>query len=140
MDAAEAKRILAEKAREDEKRERAPVKEVKASDNPTKPADFVGERERALAKGAMDSDIPAQYLDSTRRGGNEVALGSGEGKREQAPVSEARGSDDPSTSLDDDAMDTSETVAGKRRRTPVEGVGDSDTPTQAGWAIFTWPS
>ena len=52
MDAAEAKRISADTAQEDEKRERAPVKGVKVSDNPTTPADLVGNRQRAPAIGA----------------------------------------------------------------------------------------
>ena len=37
----------------------------------------------------------------------------------------------PSTFLDEDAMDTSETLAGKREQPPVEGAMDSDVPTQS---------
>ena len=88
-------------------------------------------RARAPAQGVMDSDNPTLVSDSTRGGGNKDALGSGQGKRGQAPASEAEDSDDPSTSWDDDAMDTSETLAGKRERAPVEGAIDSDTPTQS---------
>ena len=41
-------------------------------------------------------------------------------------------------------MDTSETIAGKRGRAPVEEAMDSDTPARslagnAGRAIFAWP-
>ena len=44
MDAAGAKRNMAEVARDGGKRERAPAKGARVSDNPTKPADFCGER------------------------------------------------------------------------------------------------
>ena len=98
-----------------------PRKGVKVSDNPTQPADLVGKRDRAPAKGAEDSEIPTQFLDSTHGGGNKDTLGSGKGKREHLPVVEAKDSGDPSTSLDEDATDTSETLAGKRGRAPDEG-------------------
>ena len=83
-----------------------------------------GKREWAPAKGVEDSDIPTHFLGSTRGVDNKGALGSGKGKREQAPVQEAKDSDDPSTTLDGDAMDTSETLAGKRERAGMEGVMD----------------
>ena len=74
----------------------------------------------APATRAKDSDIPTQPSDSTHGGGNKDTLGNGEGRREQASVEGAKGSDDPTTSLADDAMDTSETLAGKRWWAPVE--------------------
>ena len=43
-------------------------------------------------------------------------------------MQEAKDSDDPSTSSDEDAMDTSETLAGKGERAPVAGVMDSNIP------------
>ena len=70
-------------------------------------------------------------MDLTRGGGNKDTLGSGKGKREQAPEKEVEDSDDPSASLDEDAMETSETLDGTRERAPVEGVMDTDTPTQS---------
>ena len=81
--------------------------------------------------GMTDSDNPTQLSDSTRGGGNKDTLGSGQGKREHAPASEAKASGDPSASLGEGATDASETLAGKRARAPVEGVMDSDTPIQA---------
>ena len=131
MDAAEAKRKWKEVTQEDGKRGRALAKGAEDSDNPTQPADLVGERERAPAKGVKDSDILTQYSDWTRGGGNEDALGSGNGEREQAPVKEVKVSGDPSAFLDEDAAHTSETLAGQRERAPVEGVADSDIPTQS---------
>ena len=107
MDAAEAKRNLDEVTQEGEKRERGPAKGVKVS------------------------DIPTPLLDSIRGGGNEDTRGSGKGKREQAPAFVAKESEDPSTSLDEDAMDASDTLAGKRERTSVGGVMGSDIPSQS---------
>ena len=49
--AAEAKRNLVEVTQEGWKRERAPAKGAMVSDNPTKPVDLVGKRERAPADG-----------------------------------------------------------------------------------------
>ena len=115
----------------DGKRERAPAKGVKDSDNPTQPLDLVGKRERASAKGVKDSDIPAQFLGSTFGGRNKDILGSGKGKRERAPAQEAKDSDAPSALLDEDPTATSETLAGKRERAPAEGAMDSDIPTQS---------
>ena len=89
-DAAEAKCNLAEVAQEDRKRERAPTEGLKVSDNPIKPVDLEKKRGRAPAEGAKDSDIPTQFLDSARGGGTKDALGSGKGKREQAPSQERR--------------------------------------------------
>ena len=91
MDAVEAKRNLEQLAQEDGKRERAPAQGVKLSDKPMEPADLGRKRERAPANGVMDSDIPTQLSASTRGGGNEDTLGSGEGKREQAPASQSEG-------------------------------------------------
>ena len=68
----------------------------------------------------------AVHFDSARGGGTKAALGSGKGKREQASAKEAEVSDMPSAFLDEDAMDTSETVAGIRGRAPVvwgDGLG-----------------
>ena len=84
--AAGAKRSLEEVTQEDGKRERAPVKGVKASDNPAQPADLVGKRERAPAKGVGGSGISTQFSDSTRGGGNEGALGSGKGNARKCLV------------------------------------------------------
>ena len=44
---------------------------------------------------------------------------------------EAKDSDDPSTSLDEDAMETPETLAGSRERAPAEGVMGPDIPAQS---------
>ena len=85
-DAAEAKRNLEEVTRKDGKRERAPMKGVKASDNPIQPADLVGKRERAPAKKVAGPNIPTQFSDSTRGGGNEGALGSGKGNARKCLV------------------------------------------------------
>ena len=93
--------------------------------------DLVGKRGRAPAKGLKDSDIPTQLSDSARGAGNKDTLGSGKGKREQEPLMEVKDSDDPSAFWDEDATDTSETLAGKRERAPVEGVMGSDIPTQS---------
>ena len=101
------------------------------SDTPMKPVDLFWKRERAPAEGVRGSNNPTQFFDSTRGGGNKDTQGSGKGKREQASVEEAKDSDDPSTSLNEDAMDTSETLAGKRKRAPVEEVTDSDIPIQS---------
>ena len=68
MNAAEEKHNVKVVTQEGGKRERAPVKGVKASDNPTQFADLVGKREQAPAKGVKGSDIPTQLLDSTRLG------------------------------------------------------------------------
>ena len=73
-----------------------------------------------------DSDIPTQLLDTTSGGGNKDTLRSDKGKCAQAPVKEAKDSDKPSAFLDEDAMDLSETLAGKRERAPAEGVMDLD--------------
>ena len=140
MDAAQAKCNLDKSKQGNGRRERAPVKGAKASVKPTKPADLDRKRGRAPAKGVTNS-----LSDSIRGGGNKGALGSGQERREQAPASEAKDSDDPSTSLDEDAIDASETSAGKRERAPAEGLVDSDIPAQSidkktGLAIFTWPS
>ena len=62
---------------------------------PRSPRILVGNDERAPAKDVKYSDIPTQLLDSTRGGGNKDALGSGKGKRKQAPVQEAKDSGDP---------------------------------------------
>ena len=77
MGAANEKRNVKEKTQEDGPRERASVKGVKVSGNPTQPADLAGKRERAPAKGVKDSDIPTQFSDSTRGGRNKGTLGSG---------------------------------------------------------------
>ena len=53
---------------------------------PSSPRILVGNDERAPAKDVTDSDIPPQFLGSTRGGGNKDALGCGKGKRKQAPV------------------------------------------------------
>ena len=127
----EGKRIFDKSKRDDGQRERAPARGAEVSEKPMKTADLNGTRDRAPAKRVMDSDNSTQLLDSTHGGGNKGALGSGKGKRGQAPVLEARDSDDPSTSLGGDAMDSSETLAGKRERAPLEGVMDSETPTQS---------
>ena len=82
-------------------------------------------------KKARGSDIPTQFSDSNRGGGNKDTLGSGKGKREKAPAQAAKDSDDLSAFLDEDVMDTSETLAGKRERAPAEGVMDSDIPTHS---------
>ena len=106
MDDAAAKRIpkagVAQDAPiyADGRRERAPVKGVKDSDNPTQPLDLVEKRERAPAEGEKDSP---------RGGGNKDPLSSGKGKREQAPEEEAKDSDNPFTFLDADATDTRDT-------------------------------
>ena len=112
-------------------RERAPVKGVKDSDNPTQPSDLVGKRGRAPAEGVKDSDISTQFSESTRGGGNKDTLGSGKGKHEQAPSEGALVSVFPSTLPGEDAIDTSGTVTGKRERAPAEGALDSDIPTQS---------
>ena len=104
---------------------------VKDSDNATPPMDLAGKRERAPAMGAKDSDAPTQFSDSIRGGCNKDALGSGKGKREQAPAKEAKVSDNPPAFLEEDAMDTSETLAGRRERALVERVKDSDIPTRS---------
>ena len=44
------------------------------------------------------------------------------GTREQAPVSEAKDSVDPSTPRRNDAMDSSETSTGRRERAPVQSI------------------
>ena len=131
-------------SQESGKRERAPAKGVKDSDNPTRFWDSTrgggykdtlgsgkGEREPAPVRAAKASDVPTQFLDSTRAGGNKGALGSGEGECERAPAQEAKNSDDPSAFSYWDLMETSETSAGRRGRAPVEGVMDSDIPTQS---------
>ena len=82
-------------------------------------------------KGAKVPDNPTQLLDSIRVVLSKGALGGGKGKGGQAAAMGAEASDNPITCLDDDAMDTSETLAGKGERAPVEGVMDSDIPTQA---------
>ena len=74
----------------------------------------------------MGSDTLTHFSGSTRGGGKKGTLGSGEWKREQAHVQEAKDSVDPSTFLDEDAMDTSETLAAKRERAPVEEAMASD--------------
>ena len=102
-------------------RERAPAEGAKDSDNPTQTLDLNGERERASAKGVKDSDILTQLLDSTHGGGDKDALGSGKGEREQAPTKGATVSDNPYAFWGEDAMDTSETLTGKRGRAPAEG-------------------
>ena len=83
--------------------------------------------------GVMDSDISTQLLDLTRGSGDKGTLGSRKGKCGQAPASEAKDSDDPSTSLDEDAMETSETLAGTRILPPNRLM------RRAGLAILTWP-
>ena len=90
MDAVDVKRNVGIVPQEDGKRERAPAKGVKVPEKPMEPGDPAGKRERAPAKGVMDSDIPTQFLDSTRGGGNKDTLGSGKEKREQASVNEAK--------------------------------------------------
>ena len=83
----------------------------------------------------MDSDIPTQSFDPSHGGAKQDALGVGKGAREQAPVQWVAVPDNPSLSLDPtlacDAMDTSETLTRKRGRATVEGVMDSDIPTQS---------
>ena len=54
---------------------------------------------------AGDSDNPTQFSDSTRGDVNKATLGGGKVKRERAPVMGAAVPDNPSTYLDDDAMD-----------------------------------
>ena len=131
MDASDVKRNLGDVPREGEKRERAPAKGWMVSDKPMKPGDVAGKRERAPGKEAKDPDIPTQFSDSTRGGGNEDTLVSGEGKREQASVEGAKCSDEPSASLGEDATDTPGTLAGNREREPADGVMDSGTPAQS---------
>ena len=100
-----------------------------------------GKRDRAPATGAPDSDNPAQFLDSTRGGGNMGTLGSRNGRREQAPAKGAGVSDNHSTFMVEGAMDTSETRGGgimdalgsgngKREQAPARGTEDPDNPTQ----------
>ena len=74
--------------------------------------------------------IRARY-DSTCGGVNKDTLGGGKGKGEKAPAVGAEASDHPITCSDEDAIDTSETLTGKRGWTPAEGVMDSDVPTQS---------
>ena len=112
---------------------------MKDSDNPTQLLDSVWKRERAPAKGVEDSDILTQFSGSTRGGGKKAALGNGKGKRGQAPAQEAKDSDDLSTLVDEDATDTSEMLAGRRERAPVDGAMDSDISTQSIDKISTWP-
>ena len=47
------------------------------------------------------------------------------------PAREVKVSDNSSTCLDEDAIDTPGTLAGKRERAPVERVMGSDRPTQS---------
>ena len=74
-----------------------------------------GKRERATAKGAKDSDIPAQWSGKTRLNG----------KRERAPTEGAKASDISAQSLGKTQLD------GKREWALAQGVKDSDTSAQS---------
>ena len=131
-------------AQEGGERERAPAKGAMVSDNPMKPVDLVGKRGRAPAKGVDDSEVPTLSLDSTHGGGNKDTLGSGKGKRERVSAEEAKDSDDLSTSLDEDAMDTLKHWLGNTSGHPWRECRNRIFPsnrliTRAGWATVTWP-
>ena len=120
------------------KRKRARARGVKVSDIPAGYLDTTsvdGTRERAAAWGVEDLGSPAQISDMTYVGLKQDSLNVGKGKREKAPVEVAEVSENLSTqlgtSLGGEAMDTSETLTGKRGRAPVGGVMDSDVPGQS---------
>ena len=64
-----------------------------------------------------------------------IWYGPADGVRERAPAKEVKNPANPSPSsgtlCGSDVMDTPEALTGKRERAPVEGVADSDIPTQS---------
>ena len=118
----------------DGKRERVPAKGAGVSDIPAGTSgehSADGTRERAPAKGVKAAGNPTQLLDTARGGVYKDTLGGGKGEGGLSPAKEAEASDNPISGLGDDAVDTSETLTGKRGGAPVEGAAGSDVPAQS---------